>query len=350
MRSRRCERVTSARRFLVLVAAGVVLGSLFTACGALGGGADTLVLYNGQHLQTTDALVQAFEKATGVNVEIRSNDEDYLAEEIAGEGSHSPADVLFTENSQPLEHLEDLGLLARIDASTLDGTPAKFNSAAGDWVGVTARVSVLVYNPSLIQKSQLPTHVLELAEPQYKGKLAIAPGETDFQPIVTSVERAYGEAAANRWLQGVKANGASHSYSDNEAITDEVNRGAVAFGIVNQYYWYRLGAQIGASSLHSRIAYFAPEDPGYVVDVSGAAVLASSKHQAAAQKFLQFLTSAEGQEIIAHSTSFEYPIASGVTTAQPETPFSDLRPYPITVAELGDGLAAVDLMQRVGLL
>ncbi len=343
-------RVTSARRLLALAATGVVLSGLFTACGALGGGADTLVLYNGQHLQTTDALVSAFEKATGVNVEIRSNDEDYLAEEIAGEGSHSPADVLFTENSQPLEHLGDLGLLARVDASTLDRTPASFNSPAGDWVGVTARVSVLVYNPSLIRKSQLPTHVLELADPQYKGRLAIAPGETDFQPIVTSVERAYGEAAALRWLQGVKANGGSHSYSDNEAVTDEVNRGAVAFGIVNQYYWYRLGAQIGASSLHSRIAYFAPEDPGYVVDVSGAAVLASSKHRAAAQKFLQFLTSVEGQEIIAHSTSFEYPIASGVTTAQPETPFSDLRPYEITVAELGDGLSAVDLMQRVGLL
>ena len=34
----------------------------------------------------------------------KSNDEDYLAEEIAGARSHSPADVFFTENSQPLEH------------------------------------------------------------------------------------------------------------------------------------------------------------------------------------------------------------------------------------------------------
>jgi iron(III) transport system substrate-binding protein len=102
--------------------------------------------------------------------------------------------------------------------------------------------------------------------------------------------------------------------------------------------------------MHSRIAYFAAGDPGYVIDVSGAGVLASSHHKAAAERFLAFLTSKQGQEIIAHSTSFEYPIASGVTTAQPETPFDQLRPYPISVAELGDGLEAVSLMQRVGLL
>ena len=64
-----------------------------------------------------------------------------------------------------------------------------------------------------------------------------------------------------------------------------------------------------------RLAYFAPHDPGYVLDVSGAGVLKSSKHQAAAQKFLAFLVSKQGQEIIAdRSDSYEYPIGSGVTT------------------------------------
>jgi iron(III) transport system substrate-binding protein len=129
-----------------------------------------------------------------------------------------------------------------------------------------------------------------------------------------------------------------------------VNRGAVAFGVVNQYYWYRMRAEIGASATHSAIADFAPQDPGYVIDVSGAAVLRSSPHQAAARRFLAFLVSAQGQEIIAHSTSFEYPIASGVSTAQAETPFASLQPDPISVAELGDGSAAISLLQQAGLL
>jgi iron(III) transport system substrate-binding protein len=211
-------------------------------------------------------------------------------------------------------------------------------------------VSVLIYNPSLIAKSQLPTTVLQLADPRYKGKLAFAAGETDFQPIVTSVAHTYGKAAALNWLDGIRANAGGHIYPDNETIADEVNRGAVAFGVVNQYYWYRMRAELGASNVDAEIAYFAPHDPGYVLDVSGAAVLKSSKHQAAAQKFLAFIVSEKGQEIIVHSISFEYPVASGVTTTQPETPFDQLEPNSITIPELGDGSTAIALLKQAGLL
>ena len=240
--------------------------------------------------------------------------------------------------------------MPRSTASTLAKTPSQYNSPQGDWVGVSARVSVLIYNPSLISKSQLPTSVLQLANPKYQGKLAFAAGETDFQPIVTSVARAYGNAKATTWLEGIKANAGSHTYPDNETIADEVNRGAVAFGVVNQYYWYRMKAELGASNVHSKITYFAPHDPGYVVDVSGAAVLKSSKNQADAQKFLAFIVSKQGQQIIAHSISYEYPLDDGVTTSAPETPFADLQPYPISIADLGDGSTAIALLRKAGLL
>jgi iron(III) transport system substrate-binding protein len=87
-----------------------------------------------------------------------------------------------------------------------------------------------------------------------------------------------------------------------------------------------------------------------VLDVSGAGILKSSTHQAAAQKFVAFLNSAQGQTIIAHGTSFEYPIASGVTTVQPETLFMDLQPNAITISELGDGSGAIALLNQAGLL
>ena len=120
--------------------------------------------------------------------------------------------------------------------------------------------------------------------------------------------------------------------------------------MINQYYWYREKAQVGEAGLHSAIATFAPHDPGYVIDVSGAGILKSSSHQAEAQRFLAFLTSKQGQEIIAHSESYEYPIASGVTTAQPETPFDQLQPNGITIAELGTGAEAIKLLQEAQLL
>jgi iron(III) transport system substrate-binding protein len=333
-------------------ALGVVLatGWLLVGCGGSSGAGNQITLYNGQHVQTTDSLVSAFEKATGITVNVRSDDEDTLADEIVSEGSRSPADVIYTENSPALEYLQGKGLLAPVEASALADTPSRYNSPQGDWVGVSARVSGLIYNPSLISESRLPTSILQLADSRYQGELALAPGETDFQPIVTSVARSYGSAEALTWLEGLKANAGSHIYPNNETIADEVNRGVVAFGVVNQYYWYRMGAELGTSNVDSKIAHFAPHDPGYVLDVSGAAVLSSSTHQAAAQKFLAFLVSAPGQEIIARSTSYEYPIASGVITSQPETPIDVLQPNSITIPELGDGSEAISLMQQAGLL
>jgi iron(III) transport system substrate-binding protein len=342
-----------------IAAAMAIVGAcgVLAACSNPAAGPNTLLLYNGQHLQTTENLINAFEKKTGITVIPRNNDEEVLADQIAAEGSHSPADVFFTENSPPLEGLAQKGLLSKVDPSTLAATPSRFNSADGDWVGVSGRVSVMVYNPSLISASQLPTHASQLADPKYKGKLALAPGETDFQPIVTAYLRANGKAATLAWLKAINTNAAGHVYGANEDIADQVNRGAVAFGLINEYYWYRMRAQIGASNMHSKLAYYAPGDPGYVIDVSGAAILKSSKHQAAAQKFLAFLVSKQGQEIIAspglganQSLSFEYPIASGVTTKAGEVPFSQLRPYPMTIAELGTGSAAVDLLREAGLL
>ena len=346
--SRRAARaaVRPALAALALAAGAVAL----SACGGGSSSAGSITLYNGQHVETTDDLVSAFEQQTGIQVNVRSDDEDLLADQIVTEGSSSPADVLFTENSPALEYLQGKGLLAPVRPSTLARTPSQFNSKLGEWVGVSARVSVLIYNPGLIAESALPTSVLQLAAPRYAGKLAFAPGETDFQPIITSVVRTYGHARALQWLEGIKANAAGNLYADNETIADEVNRGQVAFGIVNQYYWYRMRAEIGSANVHSEITYFAPRDPGYVVDVSGAAVLASSHHKADAQQFLAFLVSAKGQEIISHSISFEYPIASGVTTTQPETPFDQLQPNAITPAQLGDGQLAIRLLQQAGLL
>ncbi len=334
-------------------ASGVLAGCGSSSGGASDAGGQSITLYSGQHEQTTDGLVTAFEKQTGITVNVRNDDEDQLAELIAVQGSHSPADVFYTENSPALEFLQAKGLLAPVDPSTLAKVAAKYSSPDGDWVGVSARVSVLIYNPSLIAKNQLPTSVLQLANPKYKGKLAFAAGETDFQPIVTSVIKSYGTAAAVSWLDGIKSNAANHIVPDNETITDEVNRGQVAFGVINQYYWYRLKAEIGASGMHSLITYFAPHDPGYVIDVSGAAVLKSGQQQAAAQKFLAFLVSTQGQDIIARASgneqSYEYPLADGVTTSAPETPFDQLQPNSITIADLGDGSTAIALLQQAGL-
>ncbi len=156
----------------------------------------TITLYNGQHEQTTQALVAAFEKQTGIKVVIRSDDEAVVTAQILQEGARSPADVIYTENSPPLEKLAEHKLLAPVTGSTLASVPSRYDAPAGGWVGVSARVTVLVYNTRDLSPAQLPKSALDLASPQWKGKFGFAPTESDLQPVITSITKARRQAAA----------------------------------------------------------------------------------------------------------------------------------------------------------
>jgi len=338
----------SRRKPLVLVSILAFVALALSACGSSSHSGAAITVYSGQHAQTTAALVQAFERKTGITVDVRTGDEAELGNQILQEGANSPADVFYAENTPVLERLRERGLLAAVSPSTLAAVPNSYDSSQGDWVGVSARVSALVYNTSQVKPAQLPGSILALAQPRWKGKVGFAPSETDFQPLVTAIIRLDGLATAEKWLQGLQANG--RLYPDNETVVAQVNNGESAVGPIDHYYWFRLRAELGAGGMHSALHYYDPGDPGDLVDVSGAAVLRSSSHKADAQAFVAFLVSSAGQKTIAHSNSYEYPLRPGVAPAPGLRPFAQLRPAPLTPAELGDGSQALALEQKLGLL
>jgi iron(III) transport system substrate-binding protein len=339
-----------ALRWLAIPAAVLIFASLLAACGgasAGGGGDDSITLYNGQHLQLTQAIVSAFEKQTGIHVNVRTDDGIVLADQILQEGSHSPADVYLTENSPELMLLTEHHLLAKLPASITGQIPARYESPTGNWVGISVRVSALAYNPSLIKPAQLPAGLLDLAEPQWKGKVAIAPADSDFVPLVGGVIATYGKQAALNWLRGLKANAAS--YADDETVVAKVNQGQDAVGIINQYYWYRLRQELGAGSTHSKLYYFPNRNIGGLENISGAAVLASSSHKAAAEKFVSFLVSAQAEKILAAGDTYEYPVLPGVAPNPALPPLSQVNPAVLSVVSLGNDLPAAALLQQAGL-
>jgi iron(III) transport system substrate-binding protein len=336
-----------ARSVIVGAALAFLGATALAGCGSSGGKNGSLTLYSGQHEQTTALLVKAFERETQIKVNVRFGDEASLGNQLLQEGSSSPADVFFAENTPVLEDLREHRRLAPVDAATLAAVPRRYDAATGRWVGVSARVSALVYNTSRVNPSELPPSILELAQPRFKGKLGYAPSETDFQPLVAAITRVYGTSAAESWLKGLQAN--ARLYPDDETVVTQVGNGESVIAPINHYYWYRARAELG-SGIHSALHYFAPGDVGELVDISGAAVLASSSHKQAAQRFLAFLVSARGQETIAHSNSFEYPLRPGVAPAPGLPPLARVHPAALTPAELGDGRAALELEQRLGLL
>jgi iron(III) transport system substrate-binding protein len=326
-------------------AAFAVTALIVAGCG--GGSTDnSIVLYNGQHPQLTTAMISAFEHATGISVRERTNDGVILADQILGEGKSSPADVYLTENSPELVNLSQHGLLAKLPQSILDQVPAADRSADGTWVGVARRVSALVYNPSLISRSQLPSSILDLAAPKWKGKVAVAPLDSDFPPVVGAVIAKDGKTAATKWLAGVGRNAAV--YQDDESVVAAVNRGAEPVGVINQYYWYRLRHEVGPGKIHSAVYYFPDGDPGSVVNVSGAGVLASSHHRSQAERLVAFFVSRAGQRLISAGDDFEYPVRPGVAANPQLPPFASIPHASISVAALGNDVAARQMVAVAG--
>ena len=322
---------------------------LFVGAATTSAGGAALTLYSAQHEQTVDLLTKAFTKETGIDVKVHSGEAPELASQLVKEGASSHADVFFTENSPERELLSEKGLLAKVAPATLAGVPAADSGSNGDWVGVLARENVLVFNKSMIKEEELPSSLLDLAKPEWKGKLAIAPTDADFLPLVGAVAALKGRQAALDWLKGLRENAAI--FDDDEGVVAAVDRGAAAVGIINNYYWARLHVEKGADQMKSAIHHFAGGDVGGLMNVSGAAVLKASRNPAAAQKFLAFLVSKPAQEMLANlDITFEYPLAPGVAANPVLKPMNELSPPPLTLKQIGDDGDAAKLLREAGLI
>ncbi|AQT80767.1 iron ABC transporter substrate-binding protein [Mycolicibacterium litorale] len=339
LRCRTALRTTSALLVTLL------LGFAGTACSS--GGDDELLVYNAQHESLTKEWIDAFTKETGIKVTYRQGGDTELGNQLIAEGANSPADVFLTENSPAMAAVERAGLFAPIDAKVAANVPEQFRPAGNAWTGVAARSTVFVYNPAKLPADQLPTSLLDLERPEWKGRWGAPPTKPDFQAIVAALLQLKGPAATEQWLTGMKTNAAI--YSDNIATLRAVNSGEVAGGVIYHYYWYRDQAKTKEMSGNTKLHYFGNQDPGAFLSLSGAGVLKSSKKQDKAQQFLTFITGKAGQEVLQNGTSFEYPVASGVPANAALVPLSQLNPPAVDPSTL-DAKKVSDLMTQAGLL
>jgi iron(III) transport system substrate-binding protein len=354
-------REVGMRRIRVL---GAVLGAgllvAVAGCGAgsgraggVGSGgsqaaAAPLVVYNGQHASTTKILVGEFTKATGIPVKVNSASDGELANQIVSEGSRSPADVVYTENSPALMLLSDKGKLAKTKPATRGDVPARYDSPRHDWMGVAGRETVLVYDPQKIPESQLPHSIMDLGKASWPTKVGIQPSRPDFQAIVGGIAALEGPQKTEGWLKGLNRHAASFNHA--EGILTAVNRGEIPVGIVYNYDYFRARAESPSSVAHTRLYYFGHHDPGALLSISGAGVLHSSKHKTEARRFITFLTSRKGQTDLAESDDFEYPLNPTVSPNPALKPFDQLHTPKVSPGQIGDGHQAVTLLQQAGML
>jgi iron(III) transport system substrate-binding protein len=306
-----------------------------------------LVIYNAQHEQLLEEIAPAFEEESGIEVELRNGSDLELSNQLVQEGDASDADVFLTENSPAMSQVERAGLFDELPADILDVIPEQYRPRSGLWTGFVARSTVLVYNTGTVEESDLPVSILDLADPEWAGRICFSPTGADFQAIVAAVLELEGEDATRAWLEGIKENGTV--YDGNNVVLESVDSGECEVGIVYHYYWERDRVENGDLSDDSAQYYFTDQDPGAFLSVSGAGVLESSDMKDEAREFVEFLVGEEGQQMLADSYALEYPLNPDVALEQGVKPFAELQPPAVNVSDL-DSEAVVDLMTEVGFL
>jgi iron(III) transport system substrate-binding protein len=331
-------------------AAMAVLGLVMTV--GLGGcssddGGDELLVYAAQHESLVKEWIDAFTAETGIEVTYRKGGDTELGNQLVAEGSSSPADVFLTENSPAMAAVEKAGLFATLDDDTVAQVPAQYRPTTNKWTGAAARTTVFVYNTTKLRPEQLPKSLLDLQNPQWKGRWGAPPAKADFQAIVAALLQLRGEAATAEWLAAMKADAVA--YQDNIATLKAVNSGEVDGGVIYHYYWFRDQSKTKEISGNTALHYFRNEDPGAFVSISGAGVLESSDKKEQAQQFVRFVTSRAGQEILEKGTSFEYPVGSGVPANPALVPLDELQAPAVNPSSL-DEAKVTELMTQAGLL
>lgn len=330
---------------LVFAALAVLL--LLTACGSGESSSKTLTVYSGRSESLVGPLIEEFEAESGINVDVRYGDTAEMAATLLEEGQNSPADIFFAQDPGGLGAVAEGKLLAELPADLLGLVDSRFADPQGEWVGVSGRARVIVYNTETLSPADLPDDLTGFTDPQWKGRIGLPPTNASFQTMVTALRQVWGEEETRAWLEGIMANEPIF-YEKNTPTVAAAAAGEVEVGFVNHYYLYRFLAEEGEDFAARN--YFLPEGgPGSLVMVAGVGKLANSPNPENADIFIEYLLSEAAQTYFANET-YEYPLVPGVPPSVDLVPLTDLNAIQIDLSDLTDIQGTVELLQEVGML
>ena len=270
--------------------------------------AEKLTVYSGRAERLIKPVLDDFTAKTGISVDLLSSGTTELVNRLKAEGDRTPADLFLTNDAGSLEQARAAGILRPTNMREVDrAIPPQFRAPDNAWIGLSGRFWIIVYNKTLVTPDNLKS-LLDLADPKWKGKLAIPNAGSEYLQAGVSVIRAsYGDAKTKDFLLGLKENAGTQVYQKSSQIVEAVAKGQAAAGIVNHYYVYRhLAAQPTAP-----IAVFMPDQHqggmGAIMNVAGVGIVKSTKHLESAKLLIEFLVAKAGQKLFADLDK-EYPL------------------------------------------
>jgi iron(III) transport system substrate-binding protein len=325
---------------LIAVALGLELVSTRAAQGA-----GELLVYSARHYGQEPAL-EAFTRKTGIQVKMLTGNTGELFERLKAEGDRTPADVLLTVDAGNLWNAARTGLLSKVDSPELAmNIPAHLRDPENRWFGLTVRARTIMYNTHKVKPAELSTYEA-LGDPKWRGRLCLrTSGYIYNQSLLATMIKRHGEPRTEEIAKSWAANQPVLINSDTK-ILEAIAAGQCDVGLTNHYYLARILAKDAAFPV---LPFWANQQTtGTHVNVSGAGVTAHSKHRANAQKFIEFLSSAEAQQMFA-DVSFEYPANPQASINPLVARWGKFKQDDINIAAAGEfQAAATRLADRAG--
>ena len=274
--------------------------------------ASELNIYSYRQPFLIEPLTSAFSDQTGIKVNIVHLKKGMI-ERMKAEGKRSPADIVLTVDISRLSALVDAELTQSVDSPILDSNiPEKYRDPNGLWFGLTIRARIIYASKERIKNGEVETYE-QLADPKLRGKICTRSGLNAYNLALTSaILHHHGEEFAINWLNGLKGNLARKPQGNDRAQVKAIWAGECDISIGNTYYMGKMleDAEQAEWANSVRIIFPKFENGGTHVNVSGIGMAKFSPNPENALKFMEFLSSANAQEIYA-TANFEYPIAPG---------------------------------------
>jgi iron(III) transport system substrate-binding protein len=313
--------------------------------------ADEVVVYSARNEQLIKPLFDAYTRETGIRVKFVTDKEGPLMARLKAEGRNTPADLFMTVDAGNLWQAAQEDLLKPVNSRVLTANVPQFLRDPGnEWFGLSVRARTIVYNRGRVKPGELSTYE-DLANPKWKGRLCLRTSKKVYnQSLVAMMMFEHGEEKTEQIVKGWVANLATDPFPDDTKAMEAVAAGLCDATVVNTYYFGRLMEK----KPNLPLAIFWPNQQlksnaaGVHVNISGAGVTRNAKHEAAAVRLLEWLSSDKAQNLYA-DVNLEYPVNPGVKPDATVAAWGGYKANMINVSQAGALQAkAVMLMDRVG--
>lgn len=300
-------------QFVVLVAvsqAGLACRS--GSNGKTDASAPTVTVYVSTDRVFAEPVLSEYERRTGIVVNAVYDTEETkstgLANRLIAERTRPQADVFWSNEPVRTLVLKSRHVLAPYRAPQAAGLPQTLVDPEGYWTGFSARIRVIAYNTRLVKPEEAPQSVFDLADPRWKGEIAIADprfGSTSFH--VAALYALLGDEKADDFFRRLKANGV-RIVDGNSVVRDLVVRGEVKAGLTDTDD-VNVAIEDGQP-----IAMVLPDKDGLGVPVmpNMVSLIANAPHPQQGRALIDYLLSADVERMLAQSDAVQIPLRAGV--------------------------------------